>query len=318
MNNKLKNVLKVVLFVTGLAIILLGISKWFVPKNNLEAMGMHQPFANGILGEEKDTVDIVILGDSEAFTSINPMQLWNDYGFTTYACGTSSQILYDTENFLKKTLKNQNPKVVLLEVNTIFRNFSIKYLAGAMGRDIFPIFRYHNRWKMMTKNDFFGKVKYNWSDDLKGFNISKNKKKPEIVDYMKYTDELESISLLNKYFLEKIVNTCKENNIKLIFYSVPSPINCNYKKHNKMLEYAKEKNLEFIDFNLMIEELQLDWEQDSRDKGDHLNYYGAIKLTNYMGNYLNNLNILENHHGDSKYSKWNDAYQKYLQVIKEK
>ena len=41
----------------------------------------------------------------------------------------------------------------------------------------------------------------------------------------------------------------------------------------------------------VCDELGIDWNFDSRDGGDHLNYYGALKITDYMGNYLYNLKI---------------------------
>ena len=306
----MKNILKIILFVVGLFIILLGLSKIFMPKNNTEQMGMDQAHANGILGEKNNTIDVVVLGDSESFTAIIPMELWHNYGFTTYNCGTSSQYLYETYSYLLKSIKNQKPKVAILETNAIFRNIPVGSLIGSVGKDMLPIFRYHNRWKKMTKADFKDKVKYTWSDDLKGFNYNKNIL--EVKDkskYMSYTDEVEKIAMLNMYYLDKIVKTAANNDIKLIMLSTPSTINWNYKRHNAINQYAKEHNLNYIDLNL--ENIGIDWQYDTRDQGDHLNYQGALKVTSYMGNYLNNLHLLENHLTDPYYANWNVAYQKY-------
>ena len=81
------------------------------------------------------------------------------------------------------------------------------------------------------------------------------------------------------------------------------------------MKYADSKNISYLDLNLYVDELGIDWNLDSRDGGDHLNYYGALKITDYMGNYLYNLNILPNHKGDKKYDSWNKSYEMYEKKI---
>ena len=36
----------------------------------------------------------------------------------------------------------------------------------------------------------------------------------------------------------------------------------------------------------VCDELGIDWNFDSRDGGDHLNYYGAIKASEFVGNII--------------------------------
>ena len=50
--------------------------------------------------------------------------------------------------------------------------------------------------------------------------------------------------------------------------------------------------------------------------GDHLNYYGAYKVSNYLGNYLNKLDILEDHRGNDYYSSWDNALKPYQDEVK--
>ena len=123
--NKKRNIFKIILFLLGLLILLVILSKVFIPKNNTVEAGIHNVTANGILGEKSNTIDIIILGDSESFTAISPMKIWKDYGFTVYNGGVSSQYLYDTYSYLKKSLNNQSPKIVVLETNAIFRKIPL-------------------------------------------------------------------------------------------------------------------------------------------------------------------------------------------------
>ena len=103
--NNLKNIYKPIIFIFILFLILLGISGWFMPKNNVKGNGIHEARSNGIFGEEKNTIDVLVIGDSESFTSISPLPIWNKYGFTMYNGGVSRQYMVDTYDYLNKVLK---------------------------------------------------------------------------------------------------------------------------------------------------------------------------------------------------------------------
>lgn len=88
-----------------------------------------------------------------------------------------------------------------------------------------------------------------------------------------------------------------------------------------MQQYADEKGIAYLDLNEKVEELGLNWAEDTQDKGDHLNVYGAEKVTSYLGNYLEDnyeLKIIEMirlmKHGIS----WRNSTSKILQRHEEK
>ena len=41
-----------------------------------------------------------------------------------------------------------------------------------------------------------------------------------------------------------------------------------------------------IDFNMLLDDIDFDWINDTRDGGNHLNDFGAQKVTRYLGEYL--------------------------------
>ena len=290
----------------------------FLQNKKVRYSDISEQKAEGILSEKENTLDVVAIGDSETFTSIIPLQLWNNYGFTSYVCGTPSQYLDVSYNYLLRILEHQNPKIVILETNTIYRKITFDKFIYKLLMKTVPILDKHDNWKMLYNN----KKLVNQSDGYKGFNFSIIEEKPKVsLDYMKESNILDDISLFNEMYLDLIKETCEEKNIKLILVSTPSVINWNIKKHNGVKKYARENNLDYIDLNL-IKKVNINWDKDTRDKGDHLNYYGAVKVTDYLGEYLKNLNILENHRGEKEYSSWNkmteDFYYTVQDLIKKK
>ena len=72
--------------------------------------------------------------------------------------------------------------------------------------------------------------------------------------------------------------------------------------------------MQYIDLNI-DNIINIDWDTDSKDGGEHLNYYGALKVTNYYGQYINKFNKLESHKEDIKYAKWNSEYKTYKKTM---
>ena len=97
--------------------------------------------------------------------------------------------------------------------------------------------------------------------------------------------------------------------------STPSTVNWSYEDHNATKTFTDKENIEFVDLNMLQDEIQIDWQKDTRDEGDHLNDSGAKKVTKYFGKYLNDKNILKNHKNEEEYSKWNECLEKYNKIV---
>lgn len=315
MSNAIKKISASVAFLLIFVILLLVSSYVFMPKNNLKEFGMDDTAANGILGEKSDTIDVLVLGDSEAYSSITPMQIWNDYGYTTYVCATSAQYLSYSENLLKQAFRKQKPKLVILETNAIYREMKFENSIMTKAENYFSVFKYHDRWKNMSRNDFLGKVEYTWTDDFKGYYYNSNTVKSDNLDYMKPTDEAEQIMPINKSYVKNMADFCKENGADFLLVSTPSTKNWNYKRHNGIEKLAKELNLNYIDLNIGDTKVDIDWSNDTRDKGDHLNHSGAVKTTRFLGQYIKNNYSFPDKRKNAEYSKWNEALKRYTKKV---
>ena len=297
---------RIILFILIL-VLLLGALSFVIQR---VALGMK----NGIVGrsrafatvsaEAKETIDVLVIGDSESYTSMSPMDLWSQTGITSFDCGQPGQRIQETCFLLKEALKTQSPKIVILETNAMFRdpgfleNISMSIIEPI--RYYFPVFRYHNLWKQI----FDGK-KDPGRSVFKGFEIRDKVVPYEGSDqYMKETEDVQEIPKFVRHYMEDIKKMCEEKNADLLLMSAPSPHNYNYKKHNALENYAKENGLPYIDLNMKTKEIGIDWKKDSYDKGDHLNLHGAQKVTAYMGKYLTENYSLPDHRGEDGYQEW--------------
>lgn len=319
MKKIIKRIVSCVLFVAILLGLLQVSSLVFQPKSNDKASGIHYQRANGIFSEPKDSIDTVFIGDSEVYHSFIPLNIWRDYGITSYDVSSPSQKLVYSMEFLKKTFEKQSPKIVFLETNAIFRKSYFEDEITYKAEQIFPVFRYHDRWKNLQLKDFSAAVEYTANENNKGYYFTK-KSKPAtdkaIKKYMKYSDVSAPILSTNKKYLNEIAKFCKKHGTKLVLISTPSTKNWNYQRHNTMEAISKDLGVDYIDTNLLRDDIPIDWKKDTKDKGDHLNYNGAVKMTNYIGKYLDDTKLFKDKRNDPSYDNWNTCLDRFEKQVK--
>lgn len=233
--------------------------------------------AAGIRKESKNTIDVLVAGDSLTYSSVSPLGLWKQYGITSYVCGQPGQMLSETYETLKLAFKTQKPRLVLFETNVLFRKLD----------------------KKNEKKDLMSKLYVR--EDSKGFKLRDGVRPYREGAYMKKTEKKEKMPEQVEMYMEKILKLCRRHGAGLVLVSTPSPKNYNYQKHNTLQEYAEKKSLTYLDMNLITKELKIDWKTDTIDQGDHLNLSGAKKVTEYLGKYLKNEFGLSDHRDEALY-----------------
>lgn len=314
----MKKIYKLIGCITCFLALIFILSYIVQPKNNDKESGMQQPTAYAFLSEKENTIDTFVVGDSLAYSSISAMKIWEDYGYTTYVGSTPSQPLYQSYDILKKAFQNQKPKMVILEGNAIYRKKDFYDYFSFEVEEKIPLLKYHNRWKSLTKEDFHSPVKYRWIHDLKGYRLYQGIKSAKYYDYMKEEEDSQKITKMNNYFLNKIHDLCKKNGSQFVIINAPSLKDWSYAKHKGVLEYANANNIEYIDMNLLNQQIQIDWLKDTRDKGEHLNHQGAIKVTEYLGKYLNQTGLFISHKEDKNYERWHESLVNYKKLLDKK
>ena len=109
-----KHFLSSVAFLLILVVLLAALSPVFRPKNNTAEAGTQDVQADGILGEPENTIDVLFLGNSEAYCSFIPMEIWKEHGITSYVCSTPAQRMYQSVEYLRSVFRTQRPQIVVV------------------------------------------------------------------------------------------------------------------------------------------------------------------------------------------------------------
>ena len=152
----MKNIIKSVCFFVIFVLLLIVMNVFFMPSYNLKEYGVLDVTTYEILEEKKDTIDVLFVGDSLVYSAVSPMEIWNNYGYTSFDCATPAQLTSTSYEYIKRAIDSQHPNVIFLEANVLFRDakkrsnerkwddFANKYLF---------MLDYHDNWKRV----FFGK-----------------------------------------------------------------------------------------------------------------------------------------------------------------
>ena len=309
-----KKIFHSVFFMLGLVILITVFSVLLKPdKDVYNSVGVEKKIRD-MNKEEPNSLDVVFLGDSESYSAFNPVQMYNENGYTSYVCGTSLQKLCDTYVLLQNVFERQSPKVVVLETNCLFRQGSPYGETDDKAMNAFskaiPLMRYHDRWKALIPIEESAKSE---DRNLKGFKYRPSVKPYTGGQWMNKTDSHEPINDCNMEYFNKITELANSRGAKIVLVSVPSPENWNYEKHNAVQALAEKSGIDFVDLNLACDKLGIDWNQDTKDQGNHLNYTGASKVSGYIGQYLSQKMRLPDHRKDENYRHWNDLDCKDLE-----
>lgn len=336
----IQRISKVICFLLIFTIFLGVGSKIFIPKKNSAEYGNKNYYGNSYHGEAKDSIDILVLGNSSAYKSFSPLELWNKYGYTSFVCGAPAQKIQEGYYMLEDCLKEQKPKIVIYETEGIFNSYGRKingsdpqakrdliFLSNEVDgvnatldvvtANLCPLLKNHNRWSSLKAEDFTLTPNYSQHYVTKGYVFTK-KVKPYKgnKNYMKPSDYTTPIQYTNTYYLDKMKKLCEENGAEFVLMSSPLPRAWNDERHKAVKGYADKNGLSYLDTNLHIKEMKINWSKDTSDKGYHLNVYGAKKNTLFVGKYLSERYELTDHRNDTAYSQWDKDYKIYSKKFK--
>lgn len=290
---------------------------------------------------ESNTVDVLVLGSSHAYEAVNTGILWQEHGISSFVLGGPSQPIWNTYYYLKEALNTQTPHLIILEAYMVtsgsdygddFRIISNTYGMRCSknkveaiqisapqerwGEFMFSYMQYHTRYTDLTREDFTKNQGNPLFENWKGFCCNMGTISFDMPNIGEVT-ERRVLSKKTEEYYRKVIELASENNIPLLIVVSPyAGINETHQaRYNTAADIAAEYNVNFINYNLLYDEIGIDFSCDVPDDA-HLNYKGSQKYTHALGEYIINHYDILNRHGDDKYESWELGSQYQASMIK--
>lgn len=293
----------------------------------------------GFYEEPQNSLDLIFIGSSNLFSTMNPAVLWKEQGITSYVFGANEQNMGLSYYYLQEALEHQQPQTVVLDM------FYCSY--GEMQRDsvvrinlddmrwgknkveailhnvpkseqmsyFLPIMKYHDRWKDLQLCDFQIYRKRNPCKGWTPFEVSEKER-----DIYPYSESMTAGKLPDyaKEWMEKIIECCEERDVELIFLATPNGnLSCIADEERGYLhvdgrayykavqQLADEHGITFLNFNAFM------------DGVPHNDVLTSQKVTSWFGEWYRKEHEVTDKRGMEEFGYWEeDSDQAYLYIEK--
>lgn len=268
----------------------------------------------------EDEWDVVFYGTSQAYCTFDP-SVFDEYGMKTYVRARQQMPINYTYYYIKDAFEVSSIDVVVLEIlgvaygydgtpwefddvrESAFNDFrysktKLEAIHECIPKDkrwpyYFPLDKYHGRWEQLdysSWDNFWKSVSnpyYTESSD-RGFWGWDTYVPCEYASMETIYDETRlEVSDVNMQYLDRIYGLCQENGAELVLVKSPLPYSDKIvAMTNTVMDWAYAHDVEFINYMKLTDEIGLDFDTDVLDGKDHLNKYGAAKVSRHLAEYL--------------------------------
>ena len=343
---KLKKVLKAVIFCLLLAVLLAFMNRLLMPDTDFRADD-----SGGVLEDP----DYYVLGPSTVFYNVNPLVIWDEAGYTGCNVASEQAPLIVSYYELKNEFEKRIPKAVFLDCMGLTYNYGSPsfnqlsldkmplngnklQLIAKLGEDdeynqvkekneyskinyLIPLYKFHDRWKEIFDGTLNSRYHSSYEHTFMGYVAEKNvhvyEKDYKWLPTLKELggNSLTEVSPLNREYVKKIHDLCSENGVELVMLRTPSKM-WTQEMHEAAKALAQEEGIRFIDMDEeeILAQLDIDEKQDFADDFSHLNLYGAEKVSRCLAGYMKQMGIFTDKRGQNHpiETAWNQMYQEYL------
>lgn len=290
----------------------------------------------------QDRVDVLLFGASSVHCNYQPMEAWNQKGYTSYDFSTHSNPLDLLKHQIAYTRETSEASLYVCDLHTltsasasleeshlraltdslpIFSPSRLRIVTSYLkkkdrtGLDIpsfyIDLIKYHTNYTKLfqrSKWPLWKRLQYKSLE--KGFN-------PQVAENCfpferpKATSETRALTQYQAFALNELLDYCDQEKLQVLFVCAPYILSeSDWALFNSCADIMRERGYTFVNFNEYYDEIGLDFETDFSDT-NHLNYFGSEKYTNYLMNYLCENYDLPDHRGDPAYASWADDYAAY-------
>ena len=280
--------------------------------------------------EDEQGFDVLFMGTSRVLDAVQPLEMWRDYGFTSYNMGNNSEPLEMTYHVLDLAMDTHVPEIAVIDVfyitHAIDEEWAYSYrhifldevplskekidaVRATLPQDnwlefLMPFSLYHGRWEEILAGNTERMV------DCEPFMMGGELRSGRVPnDTYTLTDEMAEKEQPGEQALRSIVQLCRENGVQPVFVALPGhAFNEVQMAMNRAALVAEELDVPFL--NMMRLDV-IDYDTDCCDWEGHLNPDGSRKVSAYLGAWLKDNFELKDRRGDAAYAHWDENLKTY-------
>ena len=278
----------------------------------------------GFFEEDEQSLDVVFLGASEAYSDFAPGYAYRYGGVTSYLFATQSNSILNYKSQLKNILSRQNPGLIVIELNGALygdeeeatkeanlRNYADNVPLNGIKLDwinenvtehreeyLFPIIKYHGVWSTFPTDWKYQKTII--GDRLRGYCYLKGILNETFVfqspqrsmnsSLPSLTDSKAPLTEIEEKGLRDLLQYCRDEGLtNVVFARFPHIVVkrtfSRFERSNTVADIVAEYGFDYLNFERDFAETGLDESRDFYNL-DHLNIYGQQKFTAYLTDYL--------------------------------
>lgn len=312
LKNSVKPIIRILCFAIVFAIVFVSLTYMSKPgdfRNSGRIYGMYS--------EDENTLDVVNIGGSASFVYYSPMDAWENYGIVSYdyaAAGVQAELY---KHMIEEVEKTQSPQLYIIDARAFqYRDeenddsappseFTYRTTLDGMRLSKNKIdFIDNNVGVYIDDTDkvsyYLDLIKYHghgfpnaqklkillgiYEDKYNGFYLEAKHEKLEREIFE--TEEMREVSADTNAILVDLLEYLQEKDINALF--VVSPY-LEKEQHKETFNYVEsvvsDYGYNFLDANDYIDEMNIDYSTDFYDP-KHVNYYGAVKYTDFLSQYI--------------------------------
>lgn len=334
---KLKEWLKILIFAVIIAGLTIGASFFLRVPEARDTVGMY-----GFYLEEKNSIDVILVGPSPVYTDFYSPLAYEQEGFTSYAMATGRLCGSMYPSAVREALAYQEPDLFVFDLSAFAdvqtdnlalrrwigsiqnkenREQSIKELVSEEELQSYriPFLKFHSNWP---------NLKWCWEAMIdkaeqkkRGYSITKNFTYYTGIDEEEYEATTMKFDEEGMAALEKLLTFLKESNIKnALFVRFPFKGEViNGESYEEGIDKILSAGYDVLDYwgetkNVHNMDLHLE-SQDFHDK-EHLTIFGTEKVTKDLASFIAQEYEINDGHSKEVKEKWDQAASYNQQILK--
>ena len=336
-----KRVIKIVSLIVVLVLVI-GLMQRYV----MCRLDAHERRIGGFYLEEKDSLDMIIVGSSETYNGFVPAKAYENYGITSYLYGFQAAPGSLWKYELEEIEREQSPDILVIECNGICYSdedqsnpAEVRFLSDDMPLTKNKIQLVKEKGTESTLSYFLPLLKYHvhlvpgngsiskFLMEKRGFNIMRGAQARvsgdipdnDVID-VTGDESVADIDTQAEADLRAFLEQCQESDIKhIVFVRYPHVVTgfnyWRFQQYHRVKQIVEEYGFDYIDFDEYKDDIGLTFENDFLDC-EHMNSFGAVKFTDFMTSYLiDKYNLTPREQTEKNTKTWEESVTYYNRLF---